>query len=294
LKKADWRRPANIFPVLLLFLIEEGIFIGLIVLSAGGESIRINKQFNERFLYLFFDHPPQQWYYNRPLIALILLGLAILATMIWEKKAFVLPFIVLTYFVSHFSFALFKFEADRTRYAINNEFWHTLLMSVGLFLVYLIIEKPIKNKVMSLAWVAVLLYFWNIPQSIAPSLYVTPGAHPITYENHIDIAPAYVYIKENIRADDVLVTTTYVDRFSQWSGGISAKEVIYYTYYEEDSAKVIFDAIDANACGMIALDSPRGVLYANPVPLASFVHHGKQVDFIGWFGGVFISRWCDR
>jgi hypothetical protein len=294
LKKADWRRPANFLPVLFLFLIEEGIFLGMLLLSAGGETIQINRQFNERFLYLFFDHPPQQWYYNRPLIAFSLLTLAILATYFWDRKKFILPFIVLTYTASHFAFALFKFGADRTRYAINNEFWHILLMAVGLFLLLFIVEKFIKNKYKYLAWLVVLLYFWNIPQSFVASTYIAPGTHPITAENHVDIAPAYYFIKNNIREDEVLVTTTYIYRYSQWSGGIRTNNVIYYTYDEKDSEKVIFDAIETHPCGMIALDYPRGLLYARPVPLVSFSHAGKQVDFMGWFGGVYILRWCNR
>jgi hypothetical protein len=167
-------------------------------------------------------------------------------------------------------------------------------MAVGLFLLLFIINNLIKNKYRGLVWIAFLLYFWNIPQSVVASTYTAPGSHPITLENHVDIAPSYAYIKDNIRSDEVLVTTTYVDRYFQWSGGIRAKEVIHYTYSEKDSEKVIFDAIENHPCGFIALDYPRGIMYARPVPLVSFTHAGKQVDFMGWFGGVFILQWCDR
>ena len=293
LKKVDWRNPANI--LLILFLcIAGGVILGVLLVVTGGKYVKIYKQFNWSFLILFFDHPPQQWYYNRPLIAAILLAIAILATFIWDKRKFALPFISLTYVASQLSFALFKIKANKPRYAITTEFWHILVMAVGLVILFIVIDRYVKIKYKGWLWAGLLLLFWNIPQSLVPSTYSLPGIHPITYEHHIDIAPAYSYLTTNINDDDVLVTTTYIDRFSRWSGGLNAKKIIYYTYTEKDAAKDIFDAIETYACGWIALDYQRGSMYSKPVPLESFTDAGKQVTFLGWYGGVYLLRWCDR
>jgi hypothetical protein len=134
--------------------------------------------------------------------------------------------------------------------------------------------------------------FWNIPQSIVPVLPLTDRVHPITDEYHLDLNPAYTYLRSHMDPKDVWVTTAYIDRYFQWVGGIQSNMPIYFTYSDKDASQVIYKAIEMYPCGWIALDYPRGYFWSRPLPMKNFVHAGKEVEYLGWFVDVYIMHWC--
>ena len=288
----DWRNPSNIMPSIFL-LTAGGVLISWLLISAGGKYVIVDNNLNDYFFLLIYDNPSQQWYFNRPLISIVVLILALLATTLWNKRYFVLPFTVLAYIATILSFSLFNIKSERPRYAISIEFWHILLMAVGLFAAYIIVGKIFKYKYQWAIWVVLLLLFWNIPQTITSITHTTSGRHPITDEHHVDMAPAYSFLHSHTGEDDVIITTNYFDFYNQWRGEITSNKVIYYIYQEPDATQVLLNAIETHPSGWIALDYLRGYSWTQPVPLEDFIHADKQVKYLGWFGDVYIMRWGD-
>jgi hypothetical protein len=292
LRKLDWQHSSNIF--LGSFLLLTGsIVAGIFLKMLGGQFITVNKKFNDFFISLFYDHPPQQWYYNRPLIAVILFVIAILATTLWEKRKFVLPFTMMTYSGTLLAFSYFRIKSNRPRYVISIQIWHILLMAVGLFLITIIIKKIIKFRNTWAVVLVLLLFCWNVPHTFIPTLHTSSGLHPITDEYHADMDPAYEFLSSHSDFDDVIVTTTYIDTYYQWKGEINFTKVVKYIYHAPEGRQVILDTIEAYPRGWIVLDYMRGFIYSKPVHLENFIYAGKKVNFLGWYGDVFLFRWGD-
>jgi hypothetical protein len=292
LRKIDWRVPENRKISLIILATLGAGFIALLAYS-GGKYLQIHS-FNKFFLSLFFERAPQQWYYMRPLVPTILLVSAILATSFRQKKLFVQPFIVLVYFTYQLSFLLFNIKDNRPRYASIIEYWHILMIAIGLYASYMLLGRVLNYRYRRVTAIALVLLFWNVPQSILPVMPITTRVHPITDEYHLNFVPTLSYLQSHRLPGDVLVTTTYIDRYFQWVGATPFNEEIFYDYSHPKTIQDIFNAIGTYPCGWIALDYPRGYFWSQPVPLKDFTYAGKQVEYLGWFADVFILRWDDR
>lgn len=291
LKKVNWRNVGNV--VLVVFLLVAGwIILGkYFILLWRNYMMTGGKVINDYFLTLFYDHPAQQWYYNRPYISFFLLIIALLATSFLDKKKMVLPFFVLTYIVAHLSFALFTVKGNKPRYAISIEFWYILIIAVGLFGTYIIVQKLLNNKYKLLIGFGVLLLFWNVPHSFVPSLHATAGYAPISGEYLADLAPGHGYLYAHLSNDDVLITTSFFHWYLRWVDDLTDIKLIRYDYEQPDAELVIYDTIETYSNGWIALDYQRGYEWSQPIPLEDFIYAGKQVTFLGWYGDIYILRW---
>jgi len=286
LRKIKWRSPSHFLWFILLFTI---IVIGFFFLYDSGKYSNINGEFNKYFISLFYDHPIQQWYYNRPLVSIFVLLCALLATAFFDQKKFVLPFMVLTYIIFHLSFALLAVRGNKGRYAISVEFWHIAIMAAGLFAAYIFLQKLFSNKNTWVLWIGLVFIFWNIPHSISPSLHTTSGLEPVTGEYHANMTPAHTYLLENFVDGEVLITTSYINGNFEWLGGLGLSNII--NYWEDE--QIIYDAIETYPQGWIVLDYQRGFLWRQPLPFENFSYEDKQVSFLGWFGDLFIFQWSE-
>lgn len=292
LRKIDWNNPTNI--ICALFLIASGcIVVGWLVETTGDDFYYVKKKMNDFFLLLFYVKPQQQWYFNRPIISVVLFLFTLLVTRLWDKKRTVLPLTMLVYVVTMLAFSFTKMKTNRPRYAITIEHWHVIVMAVGLFIAYVVIVKILRTKHQWAIWLLLILLFWNIPNTIMPVLEFTRGIHPITTEYHADLIPAYSFLQSNYREEDIVVSTGYLENYYDFIGGLSTDNFIRYRYQKPGSVEVIHNAIETHPQGWIALDYPRGFVLSRPVPLEDFTHAGKEVRFLGWFGDVFILRWGD-
>lgn len=288
LRKLDWGSRSSMFiGVILLFIAV--ILISLILASSQYTAVR--KKINEYFLLLFYDSPPQQWYFNRPLVSVIILSLALLSTKYWEKKKFVQPFSVLVYVASLISFSFFYLLSNRPRYAIAAEIWHILIMAVGLFVAYIILDRAFKLKNKWVIWVILLLLFWNIPQSFVPAMHNSPGVHPITTEYHAEVVKVFSFLQNKVQEEDAVVITGFLNSNFQLLGGLKSRNNVIYDYREPGSQELIFEVIDSYPSGWIVLDYPRGYDYSQPVPLEDFEYANKQVAYLGWFEDSYVLRW---
>ena len=293
LRKMNWRSRVDRIWTLSLFVIA-GIFFGAFLLRFEGERFQM-VHFDTFYLSMFFEGAPQQWYFHRFPMAVIVIICAFLAIPLRDRKKFTLPFIVLTYLVSQLSFALFNFrENDRPRYGLSIQFWHILVIAVGLYVLFIMAHRLLNYRHPWVTGAVLLLLFWNIPLTLVPTQPLDNFNHPITDEDHLNMDPAYAYLQSHSSARDVLVTTRYLDQYFRWVGEIQSSQVMYYTYSEPDAEWVIYQAIRDHPCGWIALDIKRGYMWTRPVPRRDFVYEGKQVDYLGWFGDVYILRWCEE
>ena len=286
LKKFDWTDVSNRI-VLVLFLTIAGVGIGLIIAVIGGESMSIHR-LNAYFLSLFYEKPPQQWYFNRPLISIFLIFFAFVATPLRDPKKFVHPFSSLVYIISLFTYSFIFTVGNRPRYSITILYWHIILMAIGLFVAYTITNRLITIHRKWLIWPVLLLVFWNFPQTFAPVLYNKPGRHPITDEYHGTLEPAYGFLQANVQADDVVVISDYLNKNYQLLDGLNSDNVI--SIYRED-AEPIYEAMKSYPSGWIVIDAPRGFDYSKPLPLEDFSYAGKRVVFWGWFSDNYIYKW---
>jgi hypothetical protein len=219
--------------------------------------------------------------------------LAIVAMTKPHPEKYVPLFMILTYFVFHLAFATLMVKGNKPRYAISIEFWYIIVIAIGLFVTYSVIQKLIKIKNRWAVWEAILLLFWNIPNSISPAFHVTSGYAPITGEYHADISPAYKYIKSRSGNDDVFVTTGLINKYFEWEGDLGFRKVLEYEYNKPDSNEVIFEAIKTYSHGWVVLDYRRGFLLSQPIQLEDFIYENKQVVFLGWFGDCYILHWSE-
>jgi hypothetical protein len=280
LRKVEWRNGVN---VLLMSLILAGA--GFL----AWKVVRFTGLANDYFFSLLFDHPEQQWYYNRPLIIFLVLLAALLAVEYLDVKKAVLPLFALSYGITQISFVFLTIKGDKPRYAVAIEFWYILVVAAGLFAVFCVGQRLFKYR--TAVWVGLLLLFWNVPQTLTPSLNTAPGYAPITYEYHADMAPAFNYLKANARESDALVASDYLVFYLNWTGGLNFTKVIPLQYlYPRDQAK-IYAAVDSYPSGWIVLYSRGDDLYGQPIQPEDFEVAGKVVKFIGWYGDAYIFHW---
>jgi len=293
IRKIDWLDRKNLMVMggmIILFI----LILGILFSNWGGYDPSIRKKIHVFFISLFYEKPIQQWYYGRPLISITLTVLALLATSLWNKKHFVQPFAVLVFGGPLIMFSYFSIKTDRPRYAIAIEFWFILLIAVGLYVAYLLINKLLAGKYKPVSWLIIIILFWNVPHTFLPALYTTPGWHPITDEYHGDVEPSYKYLKSHIGPDDTLVTTSFLYNSFQLLGGIESGNMVDYDYRQQGSYSDIYRAIETFPSGWIALDYQRGFLYSYPVPLKDFDFAGKKVRFIDWIGDVYLLNWGEE
>jgi len=286
LRKLDWRNPGNLLIVLLVA--AAGAFQVITFLTLRNRPL-VTGTVDSYYLALFYDHPIQQWYYNRPLIAIVLLILALLAADFLRKKKVVLPFTLLIYGIAQLSFAALWVKGFKPRYAISIEFWHILIMAVGLFAAQAVVQKLTHKG--TIAWVGLLLLFWNIPHTLLPSLNTTPGYAPITEEHHANLSAAYAYLQSHARSGDVLVSSTYFKNYVGWIGDLRFDKAFAFRYNRTEAKTVVFETIKNYPAGWIVLYTRGDDLWWQPLPPESLTHAEKRVKFVGWYGDQYILHW---
>ncbi len=290
-RKFDWRNRSNLW-LGAIFLAAGVLILSNITLFEGDTYNFSIKGVNDFFLPLFYGNPIQQCNYNCPLFSITVLVLALLIIPFLNKHQFSLPFIVTNYLIAQAAFALFQVRGNKVRYAIPIQIWHVAIMAAGLYVAYIILQTLLKNR--SIAWIVVLLLFLNIPHITSSHLQDQFGYSPITYAYISNVAPAYEYLETYLNKDDVLITTTFIDRYIQWEGGVKVGRIIHYWYDQPDAEQVIFDAIETYPEGWIVLDYERGYKWSQPFPLGDSEHADKLVMFTGYFADQFIYHWIEK
>jgi hypothetical protein len=223
------------------------------------------------------------------LIAIAVLVLALMVPDYLNKKNAALPFFVSAYLVAFLTFTFLFVKGNKPRYAISIEFWHILVMSVGLLALHRVANQFFRNK--AIIWVVLLLLFWNIPHTLVPILHTTPGYAPITSEFHYDLSTAYNYFKGRELPGDVLIASPQFDLYARWLGGLKFDHILSWSSEQHNVESEILQAIKAHPHGWIVLTSRGDDLYSQPLLPQDFRHAGKQVKFIGWYGDQYILRW---
>jgi len=288
LRKFDLRHPANLIALGLTGLV--GTILSISFFNSNDHSIATGG-INDYYLKLFFESPPQQWYFNRPWIPIVLIVLVVWIATALHKSKPELFFILLTYTISHLSFALLWVKGSKPRYGISIEFWHILLMAAGLFIAQVILHRLV--RVRGVVWVVLILLFWNIPQSLVPSLHRSPGEAPVTNEYHADLLPAYTYLQKHIRPGDGVVSSLYFSEYIAWMDHLALENVYPINQNRAKAKAVVSEAVSKHPHGWLVL-YPRGEEdWWQPLPAKDHTYEGIRIKFIGWYGDQYILRWGD-
>jgi hypothetical protein len=293
-RKIDWRRPANW--AIVVFILALLIFgLANINKALGSRYFLANLEHRNYafFPFLFFEKPVQQWYFDRSLVSLVIFALALLATPLWNRRKFVLPFSLLVFLGGLAAISFFYLKGERPRYAMNIEIWYTLLVAAGLFAALALGEQLAGRRFRWLAWPVILLLFWNFPQTLMAALHVQPGWHPVTLEYHADMAPAFDYLSAHAALGETIVSTDFVNLYQRYyrPTAFSGHPLVRFDPAEPAAYQTIFDAIQTNPSGWILLDRPRGFDWSRPLEMRDFEYQGRQVHYLGWFGDVYMYQW---
>lgn len=292
LGKLNWRERAN-RQLALALLALAGLALVVFLIRSGGVNFQLSGRLNGYFLSLLFEQPPQQWYFQRPVISLAIVGLAVLSVGIFGRGSRAQLLLFLVYAATLLLFVFFSVKGEKPRYGVSLGYWHVFIMAAGLFALLLVLRRWLRPVMAGLVAAAVVLYFWNIPQSFVPARHTAPGYAPITEEFHADLDPSYEYLRLHAVPGDVLVTADLFQMYLDWRRGLDFASIYIYEYDHPETTQVIYDAIAANPHGWIALDYRRGYLWSQPLPFEDFVHAGKRVEYLDWYGDQYLFRWSE-
>ncbi|MFN2195334.1 MAG: hypothetical protein ACK2UW_04340 [Anaerolineales bacterium] len=292
LLKLDWREQAN--RTLGLGLLALAVLaLVLVLIRSGGVNFQISGQLNTYFLTLLYEQPPQQWYFQRPIISLLILALAVLSVGWVTRSSRAQLLLFLVYGVILLLFVFFSVKGEKPRYGVSLGYWHVFIMAAGLYAALLVLRRWLRPALAGMAAAVMLLFFWNIPQSFVPALHTASGYAPITEEFHANLDPSYAYLRLHAEPGDALVTADLFQMYLDWRRGLDFAAVYLYEYDHPETTQRIYDAIAAYPHGWIVLDYRRGYLWSQPLPFEDFDYAGKHVEFLDWHGDQYLFHWSE-
>ena len=291
LARLDWRLPASRIAGILA-LAALGLVLVMLVRSAGNAGSILTGRFTLYYINLFYESPIQQMYYLRTPIALIVLGAGLFGMLAWAKGQRTATIFFLVYLLAMLAFATLALKDYRTRYGVSLQFWHILVMAIGLYALIQVLKKHLRQPwLWGLGVIFVLLLYWNIPHSLTPARHTQPGYHPISEDHHPDLAPAYAYLQQHAGQGEALVAAEIFILYLDWMDGAGFDPVVEYVYDIKNPQQVIYNTIESNPHGWIVMEYRTGYVWTRPLPLEDFEHAGKQVRYLGWFGDQYLYRW---
>ena len=310
LRKSDLKSKTN-----LLFL---GILVTCLVVAGsayaaafGHSALSVIPNFHIDSLAVFFPNPPQQWYFDRPVLiptfALLVAGVICLRTF---RLQLVPTFLGALLVASAVFFTTFFGHYLKPRYLTLMELWFVCFLALGLYGLFAVqLKLPRNDIVLPLTATALFALIFNISQTLLPTLYDKQGNMPVTTEYHYNLGPAQTFLRDKVQAQDVLISSMYAG-YVRWKGVPSFRKIYSYGFtlfalqykwiFPYEAAETlsvkprdyVLSIVEENNSGWIVLDS---INYAStlskPLPLKSTVVNNKAIDYRGYFGGEYIWQW---
>lgn len=295
-----------------LALFGTGILVaGVAYAGLGHLAVPIYPHFDAEVLGFFLPSPPQQWYFDRPALvaasALVVAGLLCIKTL---RANFVASFVAALLLASAVFFVFFFGHYLRPRYLMIVQFWYVPVLALGLYGIFALQRLiPRREVAMPLVATALVACTFNVSQSLLPTFYDKQGNMPITDEYHFNIGPAYTYLLDKVKSQDVLLSSFY-GGYVRWKGVPEFKEVIPYQFiipslkywwiFPYEAAETlsiephdfILSVVHDNNSGWIVLDSVTySATLSRPLALKDTKAGDKQIDYVGYFGGEYIWKW---
>ncbi|HEX2697382.1 MAG TPA: glycosyltransferase family 39 protein [Anaerolineales bacterium] len=291
-KKFDLRSKSNL---VLMVLAGIGIFGSLYLYASRQSSISSLPGFDSYVFRYFFLNPQQQWYFDIPMVIPVLaLFIAALICVVAYRINFVPPLLVALYLSYLFFFTTFFARNVRPRYLVSVQLWYVMLLALGLYAVSRILRSitlPLNRAAGMLVPCLLILSMINSSQVLLPSWYAGTGHMPITEEIHYNVAPAYLFLLDKVKSEDVLIASVY-DNYVSWKGIPKFHEIYSYNYNNDKPQDYVFSIIERYDSGWVVLDARNYSLSkTKPLPKNSVILAGKQVDYIGLFSDQYIWRW---
>lgn len=272
-----------IFGVFLLFQLKN---IGFIYLKP---------QFNMYWLRIFFDPnvgSPMNWYYNMqlsPIFILFIILLGIFYVISTKNKNIIGILMVLIFLVGIYFFTFHFDRYTRPRYSFYLLPFFIFLIGFGIFSIYKLTPNlKFKNIVLA---VSILLLFNPVNAYLAIT-YDKHGYVPMTNENHDDITALIEVYNDNIKKDDVVITS--IPSILEWyfDRPMNDTNTYYWDYKSDDRFKKISNVVSKNKNGWIILDWRRNGRWTEGLPRNDFeIEKGQKIKYVGNYRGVDIYRW---
>lgn len=306
LRKINWKERENLWllsvPILavLLFLANRQLLEGQ---YSGFTFTRLDNYFLSLFFTrpLLYSNPVQQWNYGYGLSSIVIVTLALLSLKFRDPGRFTLPFCLLNFLITLAVFSVFMVPGHKPRYATYIQIWYIPIIAAGLYAAFLLLRSTLKNSIMSA--LGLFLLFFNLPHIASAHLEIEPYQNPhagntffrsgtsvITNEYLSDPEPALLFLMENMKSGDALVTTSYLKRYFQWNH-LDPYPAYVYWYDRDPNKEIIRQAIRTEDEGWIVIDYERAFVWAQPLPLDGFYYAGKHIDMRGWHGDVIVYYW---
>ena len=277
----------------------------------GHAGLSVSPQYRPQALQFFFPDPVQQWYSDRPVVVpLVILASAVVLCVRSLRANFIPSFVGALALAYAFFFMVFFGYLLLPRYQTLLQLWYVVVFALGVFgLFVFLMHRPGRDVALPLTATVLLALAFNVSQVVVPSTYDKQGTNPITADYHFNMGPAYSYLQDKVSSQDALLSSQFAG-YVHWKGAPQFKQIYpygFYTYgikykgifpYEtaepigKTPGELIASAVGQNDTGWIVLDSISYFASNDrPLPLKATTVDGKQVDYVGYFGGEYIWRW---
>ena len=236
----------------------------------------------------FLPNPQQQWYFDRVVIIIVLglLGAALAGYIV--RRFNIVPLLLFVLYSSYLAiFALFSKTFFHTRHVLTTELWYIVVMALGLYIVWKVIEVLSfwKGRFASVVLAVVVgLSVINVRQVILPITTTNPD-NPISQDYLHDFSQVHEFMLAHVQPHDVLISTVY-GLYSTWQE--APRFELRYRITSQTPRQDVFSIIDQHESGWIVVDQIRLELSSlGPRDFAD----SSDIKYIGLFGDQYVWHW---
>ncbi|HEX2998064.1 MAG TPA: glycosyltransferase family 39 protein [Anaerolineales bacterium] len=287
--KLDWRTRANRLPI---GTISIGMLFGGLVFMRKMGFIEFDLDMSIRPLKLFFQTPPQQWFFGRLEIFVLLATFATFFIAVWQRRHSVVPLFFSCLQVSYLFFFVFFFARYfRPRYVFSVELWYIVVLACGLYLLWLLIKVWFPGRNMQFVMMAlVLIASYNPLQTLQPTLNTSHGYQKVSGEYHYQMNLVDQFMREHMRPSDALISTVYTN-YVRFYDEPKFSVVTSYKYTDQAIFNSLNTFMKEHPTGWMVIDFSRYKDAYQPIPFEPFMIGMTKVEFVTQLGDEYIWRW---
>jgi hypothetical protein len=273
----------------ILILLGGGILIGANqVLIRHHALLSLVPKFNPFPIQYFFPNPQQQWYFDRFVIIPVIGFLCSVVLCFLIRRINFIPLFLLTLYGIFLGFFLFFSKSFfHTRHLSTTELWYILLMAIGLYVVWRLLDALLSfkgNAIKILLMVFLGVSVLNPLETLLPVLSNNPDM-PISEDYYHDMSLVQGYMLQHTEDSDVLISTVY-GLYTSWEGKPGFRAL--YRITSQTPSQDVFAIVDQNPSGWIVIDRIR----LDQAGMTVKDYSGKdQIEYIGLFGDEHVWHW---
>jgi hypothetical protein len=286
LARIDYRNRGNL--VFIGVVIAAGLFLAWLGFVSAPPLVI---GFNSSPLVYFFPNPPQQWYFERPLIVTVTGLIASIFFAIRLRRVNSIPLFMLAVYLCFLSFFLFSSIAFfKPRHLLTTQIWYPVLIAFGLFILWTALQTLLPSERKMRLLLAFVLAFafgklaFNEQQVLFPITSNNPEM-PITRDYVDDLSAVHAFMLEHVEKEDVLISTVY-PLYVTWKG-----DPIFQALYRitistpEEEVETI---IERNPTGWLVIDQAR---LEDSVTRFEALAEKDHLEYMGLFNNQYVWYW---